>query len=264
MGMKGTSPGKAKEKRHTSKAVQSLERGVEIIRAFRAGYDLLGNSELAERTGLSRSTVSRLTQTLCLAGVLEHDRHRRAYRLGAPVLSFAHAMRSSHPVFKLATPLMRMVSEQHQINVGVATADRDEMVYLESIRYNVKSTLRSIVSGQRVPMELTSLGHAYLSATSDVERKSFFKRYELGQPGGEERKTEIERSMESVWEKGYCAVSWQPGIVALATPVVMDDHPVYVLNISLATKTSKDEVGEALSPVLLELKKVIVESMKQD
>ncbi|MGY6566078.1 MAG: IclR family transcriptional regulator [Halomonadaceae bacterium] len=260
--MKRTPPSKQQEQQKSNKSVQSLERGIEIIRAFRAGYDLLGNGELAERTGLSRSTVSRLTQTLCLAGLLEHDRHRRAYRLAAPVLSFAHAMRSSHPIFKVATPLMRFASEQHRVNVGIATADRDEMLYLESIRYSAKTTLRSIVSGQRVPMELTSLGHAYLSAISEEERTVFFRKFKDGQPGSEGRKSEIERSIESVWEQGYCAVSWQPGIVALATPVVMDDHPVYVLNISLSTKTPKEEVGEALSPVLLGLQREIVESME--
>ena len=33
---------------------RSLQRGVEILRAFRPGTDLLGNGELAERTGLSQ------------------------------------------------------------------------------------------------------------------------------------------------------------------------------------------------------------------
>ena len=57
---------------------RSLVRGVEILRAFRPGADLLGNGEIAERTGLSRATVSRLTQTLVDTGLLEHDRSGRA------------------------------------------------------------------------------------------------------------------------------------------------------------------------------------------
>lgn len=43
---------------------RSLERGIDILRAFKPGADLLGNGELAERTGLPRATVSRLAQTL--------------------------------------------------------------------------------------------------------------------------------------------------------------------------------------------------------
>ena len=57
------------EKPGISPANRSLERGIEILRSFRPGSELLGNADLAERTGLSRSTVSRLTQTLVASGM---------------------------------------------------------------------------------------------------------------------------------------------------------------------------------------------------
>src|SRR6185295_618128 len=96
---------------------RSLERGIEILRAFRPGADLLGNGDIAERTGLSRATVSRLCQTLVEAGMLDHDRRLRAYRLAAPVLSLAHAMRSGSPVLTAVAPLMRGLAEKLHINV---------------------------------------------------------------------------------------------------------------------------------------------------
>ncbi len=73
-----------------SPANRSLERGIDILRAFRQGSDLLANSDLAERTGVSRATVSRLTQALVGAGMLQLDTARRAYRLAPAVLSLAH------------------------------------------------------------------------------------------------------------------------------------------------------------------------------
>ena len=130
---------------------RSLLRGTDILRAFRPGSDLLGNSEIAERTGLSTSTVSRLTQTLVAAGLLQQDRARRAYRLAPLVLSLGHAMRSGSQVLAIAAPYMRALAERERINVGLAYPDRDEMVYLESIRYNRRVALRNVVSGQRVP-----------------------------------------------------------------------------------------------------------------
>ena len=47
--------------------VTALARGLELLRAFRREGEALGNGELAERTGLSRSTVSRLAYTLNLS-----------------------------------------------------------------------------------------------------------------------------------------------------------------------------------------------------
>lgn len=51
---------------------RSPERGLSIIRAFRPGHPLLTNAEIAERTDLSRPTVSRLTRLPVDAGFLEY------------------------------------------------------------------------------------------------------------------------------------------------------------------------------------------------
>lgn len=233
---------------------RSLERGIEILRAFRPGADLLGNGDIAERTGLSRATVSRLCQTLVEAGMLDHDRRLRAYRLAAPVLSLAHAMRSGSPVLTAVAPLMRGLAEKLHINVGLAVADRDEMVYLESVRYNRRVSLRNVVAGQRVPMELTSLGRAYLAAAGASRRRELMALFrERRKDGWSEIRLEIQRAIQSVAERGYCSASWQPEVVALATPLLLEDRPVYVLNVSVATKASVAETEAFLAGPLLEL-----------
>ncbi len=243
---------------------RSLARGVEILRAFKPGAALLGNGELAERTGLSRATVSRLAQTLVEAGLLEHDRARRAYRLAAPLLSFAHAMRAGSPVLAVAAPRMRRLAEKLRVNVGLAMADRDEMVYLESVRYNCKVSLRNVVAGQRVPMELTSLGRAYLAVAAAAERRALmalFRRRRRGQ--WEALRQAIDAAAASVAARGYCAASWQPEVVALATPIVVEGHPPYVLNISIATAGSLADAEAELRAPLLALAREIAAALGQ-
>jgi DNA-binding IclR family transcriptional regulator len=234
---------------------RSLVRGVEILRAFRPGADLLGNGEIAERSGLSRATVSRLTQTLVDTGLLEHDRSRRAYRLAAPVLSLGHAMRSGSPVLNAVAPLMRALAERMRINVGLAAPDRDEMVYLESVRYNRKVALRNVVAGQRVPMELTSLGRAYLAVAPPTERRALLARFKAARHSEWRRiREEIKAAMASVEQRGYCVASWQPEVVALAAPLVMPDRPIYVFNVSVATAASVRDTEEELRGPLLALR----------
>jgi len=233
---------------------RSLQRGIEILRAFRPGADLLGNSDIAERTGLSRATVSRLCQTLVEAGMLDHDRRLRAYRLAAPVLSLAHAMRAGSPVLNAVAPLMQALAEKLRINVGLAVADRDEMVYLESVRYNRRVSLRNVVAGQRVPMELTSLGRAYLAAAEASRRRELMALFrERRKDGWSEIRSEIQSAIKSVEERGYCSASWQPEVVALAMPVLLEGRPIYVLNVSVATKASVSETEALLAGPLLEL-----------
>ena len=234
---------------------RSLERGIELLRAFGPGAELLGNGDLAERTGLPKATVSRLTRTLVQEGYLEHDAARRAYRLGLPVLSLAQALRSGSTVLNAAGPLIRETAQQLHINVGIAGADRHEMVYLESIRYNQRASLRTIVSGQRVPMELTSLGRAYLAMQP---KENFTLLMDIFQRRGRNDwamlAREITSAVEAVHRTGFCVASWQPEVIALATPLVIPGHQLLVLNFSVRTTTSQDGIVRELAAKLLRLR----------
>lgn len=233
--------------------IRSLERGLEILRAFRPGSATLSNGDIAERTGLSKSTVSRLTQTLVRAGMLQLEPAQRAYRLAPAVLSLAHAMRTGSQVLAVAAPAMRALAESARINVGLAAADRDEMVYLESIRYARRVALRNVVSGQRVPMELTSLGRAWLAAAGAGRRGALLALFR--QRRGAQWPpvaAAIEAAIRNVEREGWCAASWQPEVVAVATPVHTAEA-TYVLNVSLSTDESFDQAVSRLVPLLMAL-----------
>jgi DNA-binding IclR family transcriptional regulator len=241
---------------------RSLERGVDILRAFRPGSTLLGNGEIAERTGLSPATVSRLTQTLVGAGLLDHDRAARAYRLAAPVLGIAHAMRAGSDVLQVAAPLMRAVAEKLRINVGLAVADRTEMLYLESIRYNLRPSMRTVVSGQRVPIELTSLGRAWLADAPDHERAALFKEFAKRRSGWPPLRKEIDRAIDSVHRHGWCVASWQPEVVAVSTPLMRENDRSYVLNASVSSAAPPNEVAAELNGPLLVLARQIAKAFE--
>lgn len=233
---------------------RSLERGIELLRAFRPGSELLGNGELAERTGLPKSTVSRLMQTLVATGMLQSEPAMRAYRLAPTVLSLAHAMRTGSRVLAVAAPLMRRLAEREHLNVGLAAPDRDEMVYLESIRYARRVAFRTVVSGQRVPMELTSLGRAYLATIAPAQRAELatvFKRRR--QRPWETLRVEIDVAIRQVLMEGWCAASWQPEVVAVAAPLITPDA-VYSLNVSVSTTEPTEPVARRLAPKLLTLR----------
>ncbi|WP_423197200.1 MULTISPECIES: IclR family transcriptional regulator [unclassified Cupriavidus] len=238
----------------STQANRSLERGIEILRAFRPGSEILGNGELAERTGLARSTVSRLTQSLVDTGFLQYDAALRAYRLGVPLLSLAHAMRTGSTVLHVAAPLMRDLAQAEHLNVGLAMADRDEMVYLESIRYGRRASLRNVAAGQRVPMALTSLGRAWLASAPPAERDAlmthFSRRFPAHWP---ELEADIRASVAQVRQQGWCIASWQPEVVAMSTPMQLGHYPVHVLNVSLSTRAPIEEAARELAPLLMRL-----------
>jgi DNA-binding IclR family transcriptional regulator len=233
---------------------RSLERGIAILRAFRPGTELLGNGDLAERTGLPRASVSRLTQTLAQAGWLEHDRTERAYRLGPPLLTLGHAMRSGSSVLRVATPPMAALARRLRINVGLAVRDGDEMVYLESVRFNARGRERSVVSGHRVPIELTALGRAWLAVAPADERAALMAQWRTKRRSRWRRlEAEIAAAADSVADKGYCVASWQPQVVALAAPIIVARRPIHVLNASVTSDAAAATVERMLEGPLLKL-----------
>src|SRR5262245_41883184 len=62
--------------------VTALARGLEILRAFIPNDGPLGNGEIAQRTGLPKPTVARLTHTLTRLGYLNYLDRLEKYQLG--------------------------------------------------------------------------------------------------------------------------------------------------------------------------------------
>lgn len=232
---------------------RSLERGIAILRAFRPGTELLGNGELAERTGLANATVSRLTRTLAEAGYLEHDAAQRAYRLGVPLLTLGHAMRTGSSLLRVSTPPMAALARRLRINVGLAVRDGDEMVYLDSARFNTRGAQRSIVPGHRVPIELTALGRAWLAVGPKADVAVLMAQWKARRTRWRRLEREIADAAASVHGKGYCVASWQPQVVALAAPIVVEGRPIHVLNVSVTTDATPAVVVRGLERPLLTL-----------
>ncbi len=240
---------------------RSLLRGIALLRAFRQGSTSLGNSDLAERTALPKSTVTRLAQTLVEAGLLMFEPHSGTYCLAPAVLGFAHSMRTGSQILNVARPFMLEVAESNRVNIGLAYPDHDEMVYLESYRFHVRPSLRTVVSGQHIPMELTSLGRAYLATLErpalKLQLSALRARNSKTWPG---LRVQILASIAQVHQVGYCAVSWQRDVIAVASTVSLQGA-TYALNASVLSSEPFEQVVDMLAPILLDTKVRIQEAL---
>ena len=82
--------------------VTALARGLELLRAFGREGESLGNRDFSERTGLSKSTVSRLTYTLQKLEYLSYNPDTARYQLAPPVLSLGFSCLAGMPLRQLA------------------------------------------------------------------------------------------------------------------------------------------------------------------
>lgn len=141
--------------------VLTVQRGMQVLRAFRSDRAPLGNSELVRRTGLPKATVSRLTSTLLQLGYLRHAPGRREFELAAPPLGIGHAFISTSELLNAAQPSMQALADRLGVSVALAIGDGLDMLYVAYRASHRVATLRLGV-GSVLPMGTTSIGHAYL------------------------------------------------------------------------------------------------------
>lgn len=243
---------------------RSLERGLDIIRAFRLDAHSLTNAQIAASTGLARTTVSRLTRSLVDTGFLEYDIASMRYRLGPPFLSFGKLARRGSVVLRLARPLMREIAEELSINVGLAVADAGEMIYLDSFRRSRLGVLRRATWGGRLPIAETALGRAWIAAASPQARAgafdAFARTYGARWPT---LQRDVERAIAHVERHGWCGATWKPGMVAIASPLVVPGQAVHAMNFSfpaLGGDTARQErrSGRLLVETVARLRAVLI------
>jgi DNA-binding IclR family transcriptional regulator len=100
--------------------IEASQRAVSILDAL-ADAGEVGTNELARRTGLPASTVSRQLGTLAATGLVEQDAETGRYRLGIHVVRLANAVLARLDVRRVARPhleeLVRLTGETATLHV---------------------------------------------------------------------------------------------------------------------------------------------------
>src|SRR5205823_13545839 len=113
---------------HGPDFVQSLERGLAVIRAFGPETPQLTLSEVARATGLTRAAARRFLLTLAELGYVSSD--GRSFSLRPRVLELGYAYLSTLGFAEVAAPHMEeLVATVHESS-SVAVLDGDDIVYV--------------------------------------------------------------------------------------------------------------------------------------
>jgi DNA-binding IclR family transcriptional regulator len=213
-------------------AVQGLARGLSVLRAFRPGEGALSNAEIAARTGLSRPTVSRLTQTLTALGYLAYVPRLGRYTLGAAIASLCHSLLSGMPYRIAAQPFLREVAETTRLPVSLGARDNLHMINIDTVRHDNAPPARFDL-GARIPLATTAMGRAYLFALPDAERSGLLDR--IRRDAGRDWRAireGIDGAFAMLKRRGFCisAGEWRADVVGVGAPVVTADGVVLAVN----------------------------------
>ncbi len=146
----------------TYRPVNSLKRGLTIFEAFTTEHPTLRLQEIAKKTGLPKSTVLRLLQTLISLHYVSFDSDRKQYSLTPKIMSLGLTVISNMELRKIALPHLVELSRLSDQTVNLGILDRTEVVYIERIsKRRVINTDFHI--GSRLNSYQSSIGRAILA-----------------------------------------------------------------------------------------------------
>lgn len=241
-----------KDEEPDRKFIEALARGLDVLRAFQPGDGFLGNQEIAKRTGLPKSSVSRLSYTLTKLGYLSYSERLEKYQLGSGVLALGYAFTANLAVRQVAKPLLQDLANNTGTAVGIADRDRLKMIYLEYCApANVMTFQHDI--GDRIPIAPSAAGSAYLAALPLNEREYFCHYIKKRNPEGWPQLEEfIKQSVSQYHQYGFCSCfgGWDKDVNGIAVPLISGKQ-VYVFNAGgPAYRLSKDYLEEQVAPLL--------------
>ncbi|WP_121065210.1 IclR family transcriptional regulator [Chachezhania antarctica] len=216
--------------------VTALARGLDVLRVYRPGEVALSNNDIAERTGLPKPTISRLTHTLCKLDYLVVDPSSGNYRLGAGVLRLGFGVLSSLEMADRANELLRSLTAGPNSYVTVAMGERHrtEVVYVAVHRSREDVSL-SMHVGSRLPLFESAMGRAILVAMPEAKRDALFDEIRTGDPDLFQRRHAGFKAAQEEYERlGYCTGygDWRRDVNGIAVPVrSLDDGRVFAVNV---------------------------------
>jgi IclR family transcriptional regulator, positive regulator for flagellar biogenesis len=201
----------------------TVERGLEVLRAFRAARAPLSNAELVRRTGLPKATVSRLTTTLISVGYLRRVGGGRQFELSAGALSIGHAYLEASPVTRIVNPIMQRLADKLDLSVALAIPHHVDMLYI-AWRASVKIATLRLGVGSLLPMESTAVGRAYIYALPESEREPLVAA--LLEAAGDQAdavRKNLDTAFDDLRHSGVCMAvgEYQRNAYGIALPLVV-------------------------------------------
>jgi len=232
--------------------VQSLARGLAVIRAFDAEHPSMTLSELAARTDLTRATARRFLLTLEGLGYVRSD--GRQFTLTPRVLELGFSYLSGLSLPEIAQPHLEALSRELGESTSASVLDRssldgDQIVYVARVPTRRIMNV-GITIGTRFPANVTSMGRVLLAAQPE-----------------EQWPDALAEVLAAVRTQGWALVDQEleHGLRSIAAPLHTADGSVTAaINISSTTSSATlERIADEFRPALLRTAAAIDEALRQ-
>jgi IclR family pca regulon transcriptional regulator len=246
--------------------VQSLIRGLAVIRAFDETHPELTLSDVARRTGFSRAAARRFLLTLVEVGYVRTD--GRNFSLSPRVLELGQSYLASLSLPGIAQPHLNALVAKVGESASMAVLDGAETVSVAraAVRRNV--LILSNMVGTRFPAYAGAMGRVLLAYQPDewLEHYLATEDFKKLTPRTEVEPDRLRALLAKVREQDYCFVNEElgEGLRSCAVPIrTAAGELVAAINLSVHySRLGADTVRRSLLPPLKQARRDIEDDLK--
>ena len=231
--------------------MQSLERGLAVIRAFDGEHRELALSEVARATGLTRAAARRFLLTLVELGYVHFEAGRFSLRPRVLELGFAYLSSLSLP--EVAQPHMEALVAKINESSSISVLDDTDVVYVARVPTRRIMSI-TLAVGARLPAYATSMGRVLLAALPEPQLEERLARIEVRPltPRTVKDHAGLRRVIDQVRKRGYAVVDQEleQGLRSAAVPIHdASGAVVAALNVSVhASRATMPELRSRFLP----------------
>lgn len=250
----GGPPGDDVDPGRPAEFVQSLDRGLAVIRAFSAEHPELTLSDVARETGLSRAAARRFLLTLESLDYVGST--GRQFFLKPRVLDLGYAYLSSFDASQIAQTHLEELSAKLHESCSASVLDGGDVIYTSRAATNRIMTIGLSV-GRRLPAFVTSMGRVLLAALPAEELDRYLATHD--RPALTSRTVTDEAALRKILDvvrsRGWALIDQEleDGVRSVAAPVHdASGRVVAAVNVSAhASRVSVSVLQRQFLPELL-------------
>ncbi|MDH6257575.1 IclR family transcriptional regulator C-terminal domain-containing protein [Bradyrhizobium sp. BR13661] len=245
--------------------VQSVTRALnllELLAEDEEGYRL---SDLAERAGLSPSTVHRLLTTMEQRRFVQFDQSDGMWHVGRQSFSVGSAFVRRRNFVAQTLPFLRRLRDQTRETVNLAVADEGEIVVL--VQVESREIVRAITrAGGRAPMTSSGLGKSIMATYSNDDVSALIQKHGMRRvtPSSIIRAGELREELQRIRVQGYALDNEEYSIgLRCVAAVVYNEYGEALASISVSAPIARitDERLISLGPIVAEVAAEITDAL---
>ncbi len=198
------------------KEIQSLARGLAVLKWMADVDHGISVTELADQLGVNKATVSRMLHTLMHHGFVEKAVDGRRFQLGPALVRLSRSVIERSKLREVAKPYLKQLVELTGECAHLAIYAQGQALYMDQVESDASLRVNADV-GHMAPLHCTALGKVLLAFGDHPLPSELEKRTQRTCDSMEQ----LQHELSDIRQKGYAVDNeeYDRGVRCIAVPV---------------------------------------------